>query len=58
MPRVLICDTLEQSGADVLEAGGVEVDNRPGMKGDALKAAVRAADATVSEFGLMFTATE
>ncbi len=47
MPRVLIADKLESTGIELLRAAGFEVDNRPGLKGDELKAAIRAADALV-----------
>ena len=36
MPRVLICDRLETSGLELLEAARLEVDNRPGLTGEAL----------------------
>ena len=47
MPRVLIADKLEAAGVEILTAAGIEVDNRPGLKGDELKAALRAADAAI-----------
>jgi D-3-phosphoglycerate dehydrogenase len=47
MPRVLIADKLEAAGVELLAAAGTEVDNRPGLKGDELKAAIRAADALI-----------
>lgn len=47
MPRVLIADKLESTGIELLRAAGVEVDNRPGLKGEELKAAIRAADALI-----------
>ncbi|QJW93016.1 phosphoglycerate dehydrogenase [Frigoriglobus tundricola] len=47
MSRVLIADKLETAGIELLAAAGVEVDNRPGLKGDELKAAIRAADAVI-----------
>ncbi len=47
MPRVLIADKLEAAGIDLLTRAGIEVDNRPGLKGDDLKAALRAADAAI-----------
>ena len=47
MPRVLIADKLETAGIELLAAAGVEVDNRPGLKGDELKSAIRAADAVI-----------
>jgi D-3-phosphoglycerate dehydrogenase len=47
MPRVLIADKLEAAGVELLKNAGLEVDNRPGLKGDELKAALRAADAVI-----------
>lgn len=47
MPRVLIADKLESTGIELLIAAGIEVDNRPGLKGDDLKAALRASDALI-----------
>src|SRR5262245_54828477 len=47
MPRVLIADKLESTGIELLTAAGIEIDNRPGLKGDELKAAIRAADAVI-----------
>lgn len=47
MSRVLICDTLESQGLDLLREAGIELDERPGLKGDALKDAIRAADGII-----------
>jgi D-3-phosphoglycerate dehydrogenase len=47
MPRVLIADKLEPAGIELLRTAGLEVDNRPGLKGDELRAALRAADAVI-----------
>ncbi len=47
MARVLIADKLESAGVELLTAAGLEVDNRPGLKGDDLKAALQAADAVI-----------
>src|SRR4051812_15461395 len=47
MPRVLISDKLEVPGLDVLRQAGIELDERDGLKGDALKEAVRAADGVI-----------
>src|SRR4051794_12439299 len=47
MPRVLIADKLEASGIELLKAAGLEVDNRPGLKGDELKKALQDADAAI-----------
>src|SRR5437667_7747635 len=56
MPRVLICDKLEPSGLDLLKQAGLDVDNRPGLKGDDLKAALRAADGCIVRSGTRLTA--
>jgi D-3-phosphoglycerate dehydrogenase / 2-oxoglutarate reductase len=47
MPRVLIADKLESSGLDLLQQAGIELDNRPGLTGDPLKEALRAADGVI-----------
>src|SRR5260370_42419553 len=47
MPRVLVCDKLEAAGIDMLRQAGMELDERTGLKGDALKDAVRAADGVI-----------
>jgi D-3-phosphoglycerate dehydrogenase / 2-oxoglutarate reductase len=47
MPRVLIADKLETAGIELLKQAGLEVDNRPGLKGDDLKAALQGADAVI-----------
>ncbi len=47
MPRVLIADKLEPAGVDVLTRAGIAVDNRPGLKGDDLVAALRECDAVI-----------
>lgn len=56
MPRVLICDKLEASGLDLLRECGVEVDNRPGLKGEELKAALQAAEGCIVRSGTKITA--
>ena len=47
MPRVFISDKLEAGGIELLKQAGLEIDNRPGLKGDDLKAAMQAADGIV-----------
>ena len=47
MPRVLIADKLESAGIELLAQAGIEVDNRPGLTGEELKAALRGADAAI-----------
>jgi D-3-phosphoglycerate dehydrogenase / 2-oxoglutarate reductase len=56
MPRVLICDKLESSGLDLLTQAGLEVDNRPGLKGAELQTALRAADGCIVRSGTRLTA--
>lgn len=54
--RVLICDKLEKPGQDLLIQAGIEIDNRPGLKGEELKAALRAADGCIVRSGTRLTA--
>lgn len=56
MPRVLISDKLEPQGLDLLRQAGIELDERHGLKGDALKEAVRAADGVIVRSGTQITA--
>jgi D-3-phosphoglycerate dehydrogenase len=56
MPRVLVCDKLEAAGLDVLRTAGIELDNRPGLTGTDLEAALRAADGAVVRSGTRITA--
>ncbi|HEV3235623.1 MAG TPA: phosphoglycerate dehydrogenase, partial [Gemmataceae bacterium] len=56
MPRVLISDKLESPGLDLLRQAGFELDERAGLKGDALKEAFRAADGVIVRSGTQVTA--
>src|SRR5438067_10039525 len=56
MPRVLISDKLESPGLDLLREAGIELDERHGLTGDALKEAVRAADGVIVRSGTRITA--
>src|SRR5438094_4173359 len=56
MPRVLICDKLDEIGLDLLKSAGLEVDDRPGLKGDDLRAALQAADALIVRSATRVTA--
>lgn len=56
MPRVLICDKLEESGLDLLKAAGLEVDNRPGLAGAELQSALQAADGAIVRSGTRISA--
>src|SRR5436305_709659 len=56
MPRVLISDKLESAGLDLLRQAGVEVDDRQGLTGPALKDALRAADGVIVRSSTRITA--
>ena len=56
MPRVLISDKLESSGLDLLRQAGFELDEREGLKGAELKAALQAADGVIIRSGTTITA--
>src|SRR5262245_9806031 len=56
MPRVFISDKLEGGGIDLLQQAGLEVDNRPGLKGSDLLEALRAADGMIVRSGTRVTA--
>ena len=56
MPRVFIADDLEAGGIELLKNAGIEVDNRSGLKGDELKAAVQAADGVIVRSATKVTA--
>ncbi len=58
MPRVLICDKLDSSGLELLRSAGVEIDNRPGLKGEELREAIRQADGLIVRSGTQITAAE
>ena len=58
MPRVLISDKLESPGLDLLRQAGIELDERTGLKGDALIEAVRAADGVIVRSATKITAAE
>src|SRR5438876_12192266 len=58
MPRVLVCDKLEAAGLEMLRQAGIELDERIGLKGDALKEAIRAADGLIVRSGTRITADE
>src|SRR5438874_12767475 len=56
MPRVLISDKLETPGLEVLRQAGIELDERHGQTGPALREALRAADGVVVRSGTRITA--
>jgi D-3-phosphoglycerate dehydrogenase len=58
MPRVLIADKLEAPAAEMLRQAGVELDERTGLKDEALREALRAADGVVVRSATRLTAAE
>lgn len=57
MPRVLVLDPLAQEGLDILQrAPGFEVEVRPGLSGEALRAALAEADGAIVRSGVKITA--
>jgi D-3-phosphoglycerate dehydrogenase len=56
MYRALVTDTLAESGLDILrKASDVELDYRPGLKGEELLDAVRQSDALITRSGTAVT---
>jgi len=54
--KVLVTDPIAQSGLDLLAASpGIDLDYRPGLKGEELLAAVRASDALITRSGTAVT---
>lgn len=47
MPRVFVADKLEAPGLELLRQAGLELDVRPGLKGEELRAAIREADGMI-----------
>jgi D-3-phosphoglycerate dehydrogenase len=56
MPRVLICDSLEAAGVELLTSAGIEVDNRTGLTGEALQSALQEADGVIVRSATKITA--
>ncbi len=56
MPRIFLSDKLDAGGVKLLQESGLDVDNRPGLKGTDLLAALREADAMIVRSGTQVTA--
>jgi D-3-phosphoglycerate dehydrogenase len=56
MPRVLISDKLESAGLELLRQSGMELDERSGLTGPALKEALQSADGVIIRSGTRLTA--
>ncbi len=55
MRRVLILDPLSAEGLRMLRAAGLEVEERPGLKGEALREALAGADGAICRSGVTIT---
>jgi D-3-phosphoglycerate dehydrogenase len=58
MPRVLVCDKLEDVGLDLMKQAGIELDMRHGLKGTDLQEAIREADGIIVRSKTRITAAE
>ena len=58
MSKVFIPDGLDQGGIAMLQGAGIEIDNRSGLKGDELKAAIQAADGVIVRSATKITAAD
>lgn len=58
MPRVFIGEKLESVGLELLQQAGMELDDRPGLKGAALQEALRLADGAIVRSKPVITAAE
>jgi D-3-phosphoglycerate dehydrogenase len=56
MPRVLIPDNLSAAGVESVKRAGLEVDYRPGLKGNDLIEALKGADGVIIRSGVTLTA--
>src|SRR5437868_14410130 len=56
MPRVLANDKLEPQGLVLLRQAGIDIDERSGLKDDALKQALRECDGLIVRSGTQVTA--
>jgi D-3-phosphoglycerate dehydrogenase len=58
MPRVLIADSLEAPGLELMRQAGIELDERKGLKGAALQEALRQCDGVVVRSATKITAAD
>ena len=56
MPKVLIADKLPDSTVNILAEAGLEIVNKPGLKPDDLKQAIRDVDGVIVRSGVQLTA--
>ena len=55
MPRIVILDPLSEAGLKLLRAAGLEVEERPGLKGEQLRQALLEADGAICRSGVKIT---
>jgi D-3-phosphoglycerate dehydrogenase len=55
MPRIVILDPLSEAGLKLLRAAGLEVEERPGLKGEQLRQALVEADGAICRSGVKIT---
>ncbi len=55
MPRIVILDPLSEAGRKLLRAAGLEVEERPGLKGEQLRQALLEADGAICRSGVKIT---
>jgi D-3-phosphoglycerate dehydrogenase len=58
MPRVFVSDKLPAAGLDLLRHAGIDIDERPKLKGAELQEAIRAADGLIVRSETRITAAE
>jgi D-3-phosphoglycerate dehydrogenase len=58
MPRVFVSDKLPAAGLELLRQAGIEIDERPKLKGAELQEAIRAADGMIVRSETRITAAE
>ncbi|MCS7159231.1 MAG: phosphoglycerate dehydrogenase, partial [Gemmatales bacterium] len=56
MPRVFVADKLENVGLELLHQAGLEVDYRPGLRGEELRRALQQAEGMIVRSGTRVTA--
>lgn len=56
MARIFVADKLEEAGLELLRQSGLDVDYRPGLKGEELLQAMRQADGMIVRSGTRVTA--
>jgi D-3-phosphoglycerate dehydrogenase / 2-oxoglutarate reductase len=56
MPSVIVLDPLSEEGLKLFQTAGVDYTTRPGLSGEALRAALAEHDAAICRSGVKITA--